>query len=140
MIGATKFDAAHPDSSSDSGERHGLLSSGPREGSDDTQRQNRRKAPPSPGRQWSEQEFVTVDWVHDVEVARHHRELAQKMKIFGSFIAMYDAVQGWLCLAIVGVATGLAAGMIDFGVVRHFAAILLRFSSQIFISMVAVLH
>ena len=65
---------------------------------------------------WTEHDFVTVDWVHDVEVARHHRELAQKQKIFGPFIAMYDAVQGWLCLSIVGVATGLCAGMIDFGV------------------------
>eukprot|EP01050_Picozoa_sp_SAG11_P004551 SAG11_NODE_293_length_11144_cov_4.661928_13_plen_353_part_00 len=94
---------------SDGAEHHGLLSM--RDGGE-----LQRKTPISPARLWSEQEFVTVDWVHDVEVARHHRELAQKQKIFGPFIAMYDAVQGWLCLAIVGVATGLAAGMIDFGV------------------------
>eukprot|EP01051_Picozoa_sp_SAG22_P006163 SAG22_NODE_394_length_11168_cov_19.933869_5_plen_353_part_00 len=102
-------------------ERHGLLSAD-LDGSELQERPGggagarRRHSAASPAILWSEQDFVTVDWVHDVEVARHHRELAQKQKIFGPFIAMYDAVQGWLCLTIVGVATGLAAGMIDFGV------------------------
>ena len=61
------MDPIEPEGRRDGAERHGLL------GGESSEAQ--RQAPPAwrqgasdRGRMWSELDFVTVDWVHDVEV------------------------------------------------------------------------
>ena len=64
------------------------------------------------------EDFYTIDWVRD---RNHHRERYRKMKerqLLGWkawFEKKWDAMSGWVVVLLVGVCSGLLAGIIDIG-------------------------
>lgn len=63
-------------------------------------------------------DFHTIDWLKDLARDRfRHRIIHKKRKdSWISKLAMYhDSWSGWLCVALVGVSSGLMAGIVDIG-------------------------
>ncbi|KAG8624790.1 hypothetical protein KVT40_007857 [Elsinoe batatas] len=64
-------------------------------------------------RAWYDQ-FTSTDWVHDsIADAFRVKELRSRRDFVGRLLALYDAAQGWLLVAIIGVFTASVAYLID---------------------------
>lgn len=63
-------------------------------------------------------DFHTIDWQRDIARDRmRHRYIVKKKhdSIWGLIKGAHDAWSGWLCVLLVGLFTGVAAGIIDIG-------------------------
>lgn len=63
-------------------------------------------------------DFHTIDWIRDIARDRmRHRYIVKKKhdSILSLIRGAHDAWSGWLCVFIVGVASGAVAGVIDIG-------------------------
>ncbi|XP_029170637.1 H(+)/Cl(-) exchange transporter 5 isoform X1 [Nylanderia fulva] len=63
-------------------------------------------------------DFHTIDWQRDIARDRmRHRYIIKKKhdSIWGLIKGAHDAWSGWLCVLLVGLFTGVAAGVIDIG-------------------------
>ncbi|KOC66760.1 H(+)/Cl(-) exchange transporter 3 [Habropoda laboriosa] len=63
-------------------------------------------------------DFHTIDWQRDIARDRmRHRYIVKKKhdSILGLIKGAHDAWSGWLCVLLVGLFTGVAAGIIDIG-------------------------
>ncbi|OXU20482.1 hypothetical protein TSAR_015626 [Trichomalopsis sarcophagae] len=63
-------------------------------------------------------DFHTIDWQRDIARDRmHHRYILKKKhdSVWDLIKGAHDAWSGWLCVLIVGVFTGVTAGVIDIG-------------------------
>jgi hypothetical protein len=63
-------------------------------------------------------DFHTIDWLRDLarDRKRHKYISSQKNDFpFGFFRSFFDAISGWICVLLVGVAAGSTAGIIDIG-------------------------
>ncbi|XP_058790647.1 H(+)/Cl(-) exchange transporter 5 isoform X2 [Phymastichus coffea] len=63
-------------------------------------------------------DFHTIDWQRDIARDRmHHRYILKKKhdSIWDLIKGAHDAWSGWLCVLIVGLITGVVAGVIDIG-------------------------
>ncbi|KAF2150584.1 hypothetical protein K461DRAFT_322994 [Myriangium duriaei CBS 260.36] len=64
-------------------------------------------------RAWYDQ-FTSTDWVHDsIADAFRVKELRSRRDFRGRLLTLYDAAQGWILVAIIGVLTALVAYFID---------------------------
>ncbi|KAF4553409.1 Voltage gated chloride channel-like protein 3 [Elsinoe fawcettii] len=64
-------------------------------------------------RAWYDQ-FTSTDWVHDsIADAFRVKELRSRRDFVGRLLALYDAAQGWLLVAIIGIFTAAIAYCID---------------------------
>ncbi|XP_066588121.1 uncharacterized protein [Prorops nasuta] len=64
------------------------------------------------------EDFHTIDWQRDIARDRmRHRYIVKKRhdSIWGLIKGAHDAWSGWLCVLLVGLFTGVAAGVIDIG-------------------------
>ena len=65
-------------------------------------------------------DFLTVDWVADEEKERHRKASfvgkGTSSLLANRIIRAYDAIQGWIVVALVGLCTGVIAGWVDMGV------------------------
>ncbi|XP_022902115.1 H(+)/Cl(-) exchange transporter 5 isoform X1 [Onthophagus taurus] len=64
------------------------------------------------------EDFHTIDWQRDIARDRmRHRYIVKKKQdsIWNLIEGAHDAWSGWLCVLLVGVATGFVAGVIDIG-------------------------
>lgn len=65
------------------------------------------------GRVWYDQ-FTSTDWVHDSIADGHRvRELRKRKNIKGRIYALFDALEGWILVAIIGVFTACVAYFVD---------------------------
>ncbi|KAL3287204.1 hypothetical protein HHI36_001681 [Cryptolaemus montrouzieri] len=63
-------------------------------------------------------DFHTIDWQRDIAHDRmRHRYLVKKKQdsIWNLIQGVHDACSGWLCVLLVGLCTGVVAGLIDIG-------------------------
>lgn len=63
-------------------------------------------------------DFHTIDWQRDIARDRmHHRYIIKKKQdsIWDLIKGVHDAWSGWVCVLLVGIATGGVAGVIDIG-------------------------
>lgn len=63
-------------------------------------------------------DFHTIDWQRDIARDRmRHRYIVKKKhdSIWDLIKGAHDAWSGWLCVLLVGLFTGVAAGVIDIG-------------------------
>uniref|UniRef100_A0A2H1VYK4 Chloride channel protein n=1 Tax=Spodoptera frugiperda TaxID=7108 RepID=A0A2H1VYK4_SPOFR len=67
-------------------------------------------------------DFHTIDWQRDIARDRmRHRYIVKKRQdsiwdlIKASIVGAHDAWSGWVCVLLVGVCTGIVAGVIDIG-------------------------
>ncbi|TPX75808.1 hypothetical protein CcCBS67573_g02927 [Chytriomyces confervae] len=59
-------------------------------------------------------DFTTIDWLHDDAKDRLRVRLLRNYKgIKGRLMRAIDAVQAWIVVLLIGIATGLTAGVID---------------------------
>lgn len=64
-------------------------------------------------RVWYDQ-FTSTDWVHDsIADAFRVKELRSRKDFRGRLLALFDAAQGWILVALIGCATAAIAYMID---------------------------
>ncbi|PNS17463.1 hypothetical protein CAC42_7146 [Sphaceloma murrayae] len=64
-------------------------------------------------RAWYDQ-FTSTDWVHDsIADAFRVKELRSRRDFVGRLLALYDASQGWILVAIIGCLTAAVAYLID---------------------------
>ncbi|XP_028026913.1 H(+)/Cl(-) exchange transporter 5 isoform X3 [Bombyx mandarina] len=64
------------------------------------------------------EDFHTIDWQRDIARDRmRHRYIVKKRQdsIWDLIKGAHDAWSGWVCVLLVGVATGIVAGVIDIG-------------------------
>lgn len=64
------------------------------------------------------EDFHTIDWQRDIARDRmHHRYILKKQQdsIWDYIRGTHDAWSGWLCVLLVGLASGCVAGVIDIG-------------------------
>jgi len=63
-------------------------------------------------RSYSYDDFSTIDWARDtsLELLRQRTQVQQ-----GALYKVWDAASGWVLMSIIGMACGLAAGLIDIG-------------------------
>eukprot|EP00698_Gefionella_okellyi_P021234 TRINITY_DN681_c0_g1_i3.p1 TRINITY_DN681_c0_g1~~TRINITY_DN681_c0_g1_i3.p1 ORF type:complete len:738 (+),score=141.68 TRINITY_DN681_c0_g1_i3:35-2248(+) len=69
------------------------------------------KGPPEP--------FTTIDWIRDINRDRHRRigqQTHKKQSLKGYCWYLFEASQAWILVLLIGVATGIAASLIDMGV------------------------
>jgi len=63
-------------------------------------------------------DFHTIDWLRDIARDRmRHRQITKKFKdgCFEKLKGAHDAWSGWVCVLLVGCATGVCAAIIDIG-------------------------
>ncbi|XP_061164575.1 H(+)/Cl(-) exchange transporter 3-like isoform X1 [Saccostrea echinata] len=63
-------------------------------------------------------DFHTIDWLRDIARDRmRHRNIIKKKNdgVWEKIKSVHDAWSGWVCVLLVGVTTGLCAGIIDIG-------------------------
>ena len=63
-------------------------------------------------------DFHTIDWLKDLARDRfRHRVIQKKRKenFLQRLVTLHDAWSGWICVFLVGLSSGLAAGMVDIG-------------------------
>lgn len=64
-------------------------------------------------RVWYDQ-FTSTDWVHDSIADGHRvRELRKRRGVLGRAVSMFDAAEGWIIVAIIGVITASLAYLVD---------------------------
>ncbi|XP_048488458.1 H(+)/Cl(-) exchange transporter 5 isoform X3 [Plutella xylostella] len=64
------------------------------------------------------EDFHTIDWQRDIARDRmHHRHIVKKRgdSLWNLIKGAHDAWSGWVCVLLVGVCTGVVAGVIDIG-------------------------
>ncbi|CAG8449251.1 8998_t:CDS:10 [Scutellospora calospora] len=66
------------------------------------------------GRRVAYDDFTTIDWIHDFAKERaRQRKLRQQKGIGGRLKLIFDAMEGWIVVLIVGVISGILAAVID---------------------------
>ncbi|CAI2169908.1 3629_t:CDS:10 [Funneliformis geosporum] len=66
------------------------------------------------GRRVAYDDFTTIDWIHDFAKERaRQRKLHQQKGIRGKLNILFDAMEGWIVVLAVGVASGILAAIID---------------------------
>jgi hypothetical protein len=63
-------------------------------------------------------DFHTIDWLKDLARDRFRHRIIQKKRtenFLQRLITLHDAWSGWICVLLVGLSSGLAAGMVDIG-------------------------
>ncbi|KAK3607650.1 hypothetical protein CHS0354_010706 [Potamilus streckersoni] len=63
-------------------------------------------------------DFHTIDWLRDIarDTLRHRQIVKKKHAGFVEWLkGAHDAWSGWMCVLLVGVATGTVAGFVDIG-------------------------
>ncbi|CAB4375194.1 unnamed protein product [Rhizophagus irregularis] len=59
-------------------------------------------------------DFTTIDWIHDFAKERaRQKRLHQQKGIRGRLNILFDAMEGWIVVLVVGIASGILAGIID---------------------------
>ncbi|KAJ8297781.1 hypothetical protein KUTeg_024312 [Tegillarca granosa] len=64
------------------------------------------------------EDFHTIDWLRDIARDRmRHRHITKKKQesVWEKIKSAHDAWSGWVCVLLVGVTTGVCAGVIDIG-------------------------
>ncbi|CAG8600346.1 6369_t:CDS:10 [Funneliformis caledonium] len=66
------------------------------------------------GRRVAYDDFTTIDWIHDFAKERaRQRRLHQQKGLRGKLNILFDAMEGWIVVLAVGVASGILAAIID---------------------------
>jgi chloride channel 3/4/5 len=63
-------------------------------------------------------DFHTIDWLKDLARDRFRHRVIQAKKresIFQKLVTLHDSWSGWICVLLVGLSSGLIAGIIDIG-------------------------
>ncbi|RHZ61178.1 hypothetical protein Glove_349g121 [Diversispora epigaea] len=66
------------------------------------------------GRRVAYDDFTTIDWIHDFAKERAEQQKVKQQKGFiGQLKIVYDGMQGWIVVLLVGITSGIIAGIID---------------------------
>jgi chloride channel 3/4/5 len=59
-------------------------------------------------------DYTTIDWLHDlVKDSFRYRAIHDRAGLWGNFLSAWDACQGWVAAALIGVLTALVAFAVD---------------------------
>ncbi|TVY85129.1 H(+)/Cl(-) exchange transporter [Lachnellula suecica] len=59
-------------------------------------------------------DYTTIDWLHDlIKDSYRYRTIRSKRSLKGRFLAWWDACQGWIAAAMIGVFTAIVAFLVD---------------------------
>ena len=63
-------------------------------------------------------DFHTIDWLKDLARDRFRHRIIQRRRkesIWQKIVMLHDSWSGWICVLLVGLSSGLVAGVVDIG-------------------------